>query len=273
MKTSKQLSTWCNQKPHDDHTSCYVFYTDTLLASSEKNQSKHLTLTWGLLKKNMPTTEKSAWLIQTHQGQFIYVVDLEEPHAIEGYALEPLKAIYTSSEPLIAAQVSQAYQLVYFNRTHQFCGCCGEALKHCINEWAKKCERCEHVFYPHLSPVVMILIHHGDKMLLARGPHFPPDRHSVLAGFVEPGETLEAAAAREVKEEVGLEIKNLRYFSSQSWPFPHSLMVAFYAEYTGGEIKVDGQEIEHAAWFDKDNPPPLPPSNSISNQLINSFIN
>jgi NAD+ diphosphatase len=118
----------------------------------------------------------------------------------------------------------------------------------------------------------MVLITDGGRrVLLARKPVWAPNRYSALAGFVEPGETLEDTVARETREEVGVEVRNIRYFGSQPWPFPHSLMIAFTAEYAGGEIRPDGVEIEEARWFDVDQLPKLPPSISISRRLIDTI--
>jgi NAD+ diphosphatase len=126
------------------------------------------------------------------------------------------------------------------------------------------------VSYPPVSPAIMILVTHGRRLLLARKPAFPQGRYSALAGFVEPGETLEDTVARETREEVGVEVKNIRYFGSQPWPFPHSLMIAFTAEYAGGPIRPDGVEIEEARWFEPDQLPKLPPPISISRRLIDT---
>jgi NAD+ diphosphatase len=122
-----------------------------------------------------------------------------------------------------------------------------------------------------VTPAIMILVVNGRKLLLARKPAFPKGRFSALAGFVEPGEMLEDTVVRETREEVGVELKNIRYFGSQPWPFPHSLMIAFTAEYAGGEITPDGVEIEEAHWFDPDMLPKLPPPISISRRLIDTI--
>lgn len=133
-----------------------------------------------------------------------------------------------------------------------------------------ECPACGLLAYPRLAPAVMVLIRRGDELLLARGPHFSPGVFSALAGFVEPGETLEQCAVREVREEVGIEIANLRYFDSQPWPFPHSLMVAFFADYAGGTLDPDPAEIEAAAWFSRAALPLLPDPISIARQLIDA---
>jgi NAD+ diphosphatase len=133
---------------------------------------------------------------------------------------------------------------------------------------ARACPSCRFTSYPPVSPAVMVLITRGRELLLARKAAWPAGRYSAIAGFVEPGEMLEDTVVRETREEVGVEVGALRYFGSQSWPFPHSLMVAFTAEYTSGPVRPDGVEIEEAAWFDAEALPRLPPSVSISRRLI-----
>lgn len=132
------------------------------------------------------------------------------------------------------------------------------------------CSACGLLVYPRISPAVMVLIQRGDELLLARSPHFKPGVFSALAGFVEAGETLEQCAVREVREEVGIEISNLRYFQSQPWPFPDSLMLAFFADYAGGVITPDPSEIEAADWFSRKALPLLPDPVSIARRLIDA---
>jgi len=138
------------------------------------------------------------------------------------------------------------------------------------NEFAMVCPACSLLAYPRISPAVMVLVRRGDELLLGRSPHFRPGMFSALAGFVEAGETIEHCAAREVREEVGVEIANLRYFRSQPWPFPDSLMIAFFADYVGGEITPDPSEIEAAGWFPLSALPPLPDYPSIARHLIDA---
>jgi NAD+ diphosphatase len=126
--------------------------------------------------------------------------------------------------------------------------------------------------FPRISPAVIVLVEHEDMILLARANRFQGELYSVLAGFVEPGETLEEAVRREIKEEVGIDVKDIHYFGSQPWPFPDSLMIAFTASYAGGDIKVDGDEITTAGWFKAGNLPEIPGSISIARKLIDWYV-
>ena len=165
-----------------------------------------------------------------------------------------------------------AGHLLAWHRNHQYCSRCGKANEDKGDERAKICPACGLVNYPRLSPAIIVAVVRNEQILLAHSPRFPDDFYSVLAGFVEPGETLEDCVMREVLEEVGISVKNIRYFGSQPWPFPDSLMVGFTAEYAGGEIKEDGVEISHAGWFSKDSLPHIPPKISISRELIDWFV-
>lgn len=168
---------------------------------------------------------------------------------------------------------SKAKQVLNWNRTHQFCGRCGKKTDYHATERARYCENCNAFYYPQISPVVMVAITRGSKILLARSPHFTAKLFSVLAGFVEPGESLEQTVHREVMEEVAIKIKNLKYYGSQPWPFPSNLMIGFTAEYDSGEIQIDGIEIEAADWFDFDKLPLLSKRYSLSRQLIDFVVN
>lgn len=153
-----------------------------------------------------------------------------------------------------------------------YCSQCGDKLQHQIDTVEKKCQPCSLSFFPKLSPAIMVLITKGNDVLLARSSYFKTGIYSALAGFLDIGETAELAVHREVKEEVGLEITDLEYFGSQSWPFPDSFMIAFKARYLRGEINIDVDEIEDAQWFNIKNLPELPPHPSISRKLIESTI-
>ena len=161
-----------------------------------------------------------------------------------------------------------AAQIGTWARQHRFCGCCGAPLQPLAGQRAMACPSCELQHYPRLSPSIIVLVSRGEELLLARSPRFAAGVYSTLAGFVEPGESLEQCVQREVREEVAVEVGNLRYIASQSWPFPHSLMLGFHADYLGGEIVPQPEEIEDARWFRLDALPPLPPHGSISRYLI-----
>ena len=165
----------------------------------------------------------------------------------------------------------RAKQIVGWNATHRFCGRCRGKTAHLSGELARRCTRCGMLHYPRLSPAVIVLVRDGSRVLLARSPGFPAGMYSVLAGFVEPGESIEEAVEREVREEVGIEVTGVRYFGSQPWPFPNSLMIGFTAEYAGGEISADPTEIEDAGWYDAGEFPPLPPRVSIARAMIDDF--
>jgi len=180
-----------------------------------------------------------------------------------------LYGILPDDELAIAAL---AVRIIAFDRTTRFCGQCGSEMRQSKEERAKVCEACGYVTYPRMSPAIIVLIRKDDHILLARSPRFPPGFHSVIAGFVAPGETLEEAVRREVREEVGIEITNIRYLGSEPWPFPDSLMIGFVADYAGGEIVIDNNEIISAGWFDRDGLPDIPRKLSIARALIDWWL-
>jgi len=201
-----------------------------------------------------------------------FATDLEQLPEIPGGEATPLRAIFSLAGPETFALAGRATQLLDWQANHRFCGKCGTPTAMKSGELAMQCPACGLLAYPRISPAVMVLVRNGDKLLLGRSPHFKPGVFSALAGFVEPGETLEECAAREVREEVGIEIANLRYFHSQPWPFPNSLMVAFFADYAGGTITPDPNEIEAAGWFSPNALPILPEPISISRRLIEAAL-
>lgn len=206
--------------------------------------------------------------------QHCFACDLDETCVPpEGMALSGLRALFGALDDSIFALAGRAFQIIDWDRSHQYCGRCGTPTRHRANERARECPSCGQVHYPRIAPAIMALIRCGDELLLARSPHFPPGMYSALAGFVEPGETLEQTLVREVREEVGIEVANLRYFASQPWPFPHSLMIAFNADYVSGEITPEPGEIEAADWFTATRlPPALPNKISISRRLIDAAL-
>jgi NAD+ diphosphatase len=207
------------------------------------------------------------------KGQPCYSAEL--PTAIKvppGMRLESLRKLYGVLGDEAFAIAGKAYQIMEWDRTHQYCSHCATPTIQQPHERAKRCPNCSLVFYPRLSPAIIVLISRGPALLLARAHRFPLGRYSLLAGFVEPGESLEETVIREVREEVGLEIRDIRYFGSQSWPFPNSLMVGFTATYDSGEIVPEPAEIADAAWFTHRNLPDIPPKPSIARHMIDWFV-
>ena len=197
-----------------------------------------------------------------------YAADLEKlPANIPG-ELIPVRSLFSLVDASALSLAARATQLLDWQKNHRYCGKCGTPTTRKPGDFSMVCPACGLVSYPRISPAVMVLIGRGDELLLARGHRFKPGVYSALAGFVEAGETLEHCAAREVREEVGIEITNLRYFGSQSWPFPDSLMVAFFADYAGGTIQPDPSEIEDAGWFSRSALPALPEPMSLAWQMI-----
>jgi NAD+ diphosphatase len=166
----------------------------------------------------------------------------------------------------------RAIQLCDWHRTHQYCGQCGAATLENENDRSKVCETCRMNFYPRLSPSIIVLVHRGDDVLLGRNHMFPEGMFSTLAGFVEPGESIEETVKREVKEEVGVTVGNLSYRGSQPWPFPNSLMLGFHAEYESGDIVLQEDEIAEANWYACDDLPMIPGKFAISRWLIDEYL-
>ena len=188
-----------------------------------------------------------------------------------GFGWRGLRSMFGAMGEDVLGLAGRASQIAEWARTHRFCGACASAMHLAPGERCFKCERCGHLAYPRISPAMMVLIRKGDAVLLALHSASPTKRFSPLAGFLEAGESVEEAVHREVFEEVGLRVHNLQYFSSQSWPFPHSLMIAFTADYLDGEIRVDQAEIAEARWFGPgDEWPERIPHVSVSSLLIDA---
>ena len=209
-------------------------------------------------------------LVGAWRGKPCYARDVED--GLPGVTGEwvPVRSLYGLAGAEAFALAGRATQLLDWRRNHRFCGRCATPTAKKATEFAMECPACGLLAYPRISPAVMVLVRRGKELLLARSPHFRPGVFSALAGFVEAGETLEQCAVREVREEVGIEITKLRYFQSQPWPFPDSLMLAFFADYAGGTITPDPSEIEAAAWYGLDALPLLPDPVSIARRLIDA---
>ena len=198
---------------------------------------------------------------------------------IDEHCIIPEEMIFQERRPLLGllgeeifSIAGRAFQILHWDRTHQFCGRCGIRTELKEEERARACTRCGLVSYPTMSPAIIVAVVKGPELLLARSHRFHASFYSVLAGFVECGETLEQCVKREVREEVGIDVENIRYLASQSWPFPETLMAGFAADYAGGVIASDDVEIRDAGWFRADNLPAIPPKGSIARLLIDWFV-
>lgn len=236
-----------------------------------------------LVEQGIPrpvTADEFRW-VDAEIDERVYLGQFRETHcyalratgtAPEGYMVSDLYSWLGRVEPAMFYLAGRAKQLLEWSRDHSYCGRCGCATVDHRSDRAKVCPECSWISYPRLSPSIIVLVRDGDRMLLARNTTWPQGRFSTLAGFVEPGESIEQTVHREVKEEVGIEITNLRYLGSQSWPFPNSLMLGFHADYDRGEIHFHDGEIAEARWFRFDEMPNVPGGTAISRWLIDAFI-
>jgi NAD+ diphosphatase len=195
--------------------------------------------------------------------------DVELP---DGFTFADLRAVHALLGDRRWTIAGRAVQLVEWEHTHRFCGRCATPTELSPGERARRCPSCGLLAFPRLAPAVITLVDRGDEALLAQGVNFGMAMYSCIAGFVEPGETLEEAVAREVHEEVGVDVEDIRYQHSQPWPFPHSLMLGFRARWAGGDIRIDPTEIADAGWFTRDELPMVPPGISIARALIDAWI-
>ncbi|MBN1613601.1 MAG: NAD(+) diphosphatase [Deltaproteobacteria bacterium] len=213
------------------------------------------------------------WHLGTLDGHRCYGaeigINMPIPDGMAAWGLRDLYEHLDKSHHRIAMKASH---MIEWDRTTGFCSRCGTETRRAEGVVAKECPACGFLMFPRLSPAVIVLIERDNKLLLARARRFKADVYSVLAGFVEPGETLEETVRREIEEEVGIRVKNIRYFGSQPWPFPDSLMIGFTAEYESGEIRIEEEEIVDAGWFEPDSLPNIPGKISIARQLIDWFI-
>lgn len=189
-----------------------------------------------------------------------------------GMAVRGLRSLHPLLPEPFFRMALRAVQILEWDRTSLYCGRCGERTREREGELVKECPGCGISWFPRTSPAVIVLVEREGKALLAHARRFTEGLYSVLAGFVEPGETLEEAVAREIQEEVGIHVTDIRYFGSQPWPFPDSFMVGFTARYESGEIRADGTEITHADWFSPNELPTIPDPVSIARRLIDWFV-
>jgi len=210
---------------------------------------------------------------------YYYSIDIDPKTNVLGIFMDPAKIEFTDFrttlsflDPSDFQLISRASILVNWKATNQFCSSCGKQTVFNLSEGAPDCDCLAPPRYPIISPCIITLIHDKDRILLGRSKFFPPNMFSTLAGFIEAGENAEEALAREVMEEVNVKVSEVRYFGSQSWPFPSQLMLGYFCKYEEGDIHLNDAELEEARWFDLDDLPMIPPDTSISGQLIRSYI-
>ncbi|MEH6588437.1 MAG: NAD(+) diphosphatase [Halioglobus sp.] len=224
--------------------------------------------------------QRDGWIVRRRhfmgywEDQPCYAVEIEDNHELDPmeFQVGSLWQLLGRVDEQLFALAGRAAQVLDWERDHQFCGRCGKQMTQDPAERAMRCEPCGTTNYPKIAPCIIVLVTRGEEMLLARNVSHPRGLYSTLAGFIEAGETPEETLVREVREEVGLDVGNMRYFQSQSWPFPNQLMLGFFAEYLGGDIVCEPSEIADAQWFHYTELPMIPPPTSVAGQLIKHHI-
>lgn len=253
-----------------DNALWFIFHQDKLLTKC-RSQRHPIPSAKEIEANGLPLILKQ--YLGNLDGVHCYAAELGDSVRLSAeFSLNGLRELFGLLEEDLIWVAGRANQLVQWNRSHQYCGSCGHRTQDKSDERAKVCPACGMLNYPRISPAVIVAVLKDHQILLARNKRFKSGYYSVLAGFVEPGESLEECVQREVFEEVSITLKNIRYFSSQPWPFPNSLMIAFTAEYAGGEISASQSEIVDAAWFSADNLPLIPPRITIARHLIDWYL-
>ena len=246
----------------------FLFHNGELLVKESESRTM-IPLSSDLkLLASPPTNTQSIGLFHEHE---CLIANVNNDNIPPGFSFKKIKPLYGHLEDEFFWVACRASHIMNWMRTSKFCGCCGAIMTILSHEIAMKCSNCGNLVYPRLSPAIIVAVVKDNQILLARGPLSPPNRYSVIAGFVEPGETLENCVRRELQEEVGIKVDTINYFGSQPWSFPDCLMVAFTAECSNETITIDNDEIADAAWFSPHNLPDLPDKPSIGRQLIDWF--
>jgi len=255
--------------PEPKRSLCFAFQDDRLLVYRDGPVRVPLAST----QEDLGLDVRFRWEIGELDGHACRAVEAG-PDAIppEGMEFRGLRIFFSGVGEDFFRMAGKARQLVGWHATHRFCGRCGGETDLASEELAMRCTRCGMMHYPRLSPAAIVLVRRREEVLLARSPGFPKGMYSVLAGFVEPGESIEETVVREVREEVGIEVANVAYFGSQPWPFPNSLMIGFTVDYAGGRLTPEPGEIEDAGWYSVDDLPQLPPKTSIARAMIDDFV-
>lgn len=258
--------------PEADHV-CFVIQGDRLLAAADVSTSVRLPTIDAL--SGWRAVESAPLHVGLVEGLPCWACSVESAAAVPpaGWDWHDTRAVLALMTPAQAHALSCARQLLWWDRRHRYCGVCGTPTVMSGEERARRCPTCSAVFFPTTSPAIIVAVTRGDQLLLAHNHNFRAGVFSLLAGFVDPGETLEQAVVREVREEVGIEVADVRYLASQPWPFPNSLMIGFRARHVSGEIAVDGKEIAEAAWYTRSTLPSIPRVGTIARSIIDGWLN
>lgn len=246
----------------------FLFHKDELLVKESEDSITIPLISDIRLLTSQPTDVQSIGVFHEHE---CFIANINNDNIPPGFSFKKIRPLYGHMTDEYFWMACRAFHISNWMKTSKFCGCCSGIMTILSNEIAMKCSDCDHIVYPRISPAIIVAVIRDNQILLARSTRFPPNRYSVLAGFVEPGETLEDCVRRELKEEVGIEVHTISYFGSQPWSFPDSLMVAFTAQCSNETITIDNQEIVAAAWFSPHNLPDIPDKPSIGRQLIDWF--
>jgi NAD+ diphosphatase len=226
----------------------------------------------GPLPPSLAGGDEPPLYIGVWQGKPCRLLNLVGKENPSGFVAENLSAANPRLSIDLLSLGGTASQILHWEKISRNCSLCGGKMERVSGEWGKKCLSCGYAHYPHIHPCAIVLVRRAGEVLLTRKASWPPGRYSLVAGFLDFGECLEEAAAREVLEETGVLVQNIRYVGSQCWPFPSQLMAGFIADYAGGEVVVEEKELEDARWFPVDALPLLPPQRSIARYILDNFL-
>jgi NAD+ diphosphatase len=274
--TSKANFTPSLDRPKDEEQPCcwFIFRQGGCLFNLIDQQPQIITLTANIEQlRNHLASDVLYWHFLGYYGHWpcftAAVSDAYQPPS--GMAFYGLRALLALASNQMMLLLGRAKQITYWQQNHRFCSRCGSPTYTSVKERVKVCYQCGNRQYPQLSPCVIVLVTKNKQVLLARAARHPTGRYSTLAGYVEPGETVEQALVREVYEETAIRVTDCRYFTSQPWPFPNNLMLGFFAQYQSGDIVVAQDELEDARWWPVDQLPEIPPKGTIARALIDAY--
>ena len=243
----------------------YLFYRDQLLL---QERPEGLAIPSGA---EPPVAVDRTFTVDYQGAGTAQAAHLAAPVELSGYRMMGLRASWDLLPQAAYDEAGKAFQLLYWDTHSRYCPVCGTPTEQ-TTPICKRCPRCGHELYPPIAPAIIVLIRKGEEILLVHARNFRGNFHGLVAGFIEVGETLEECVRREVREETGLEIKELRYFASQPWPYPSGLMIGFTATYAGGSLKLQTEELSTGAFFSKDNLPEIPRKLSLARKLIDAWL-